>query len=203
MPLEDQPPEDASADLESRFALLVRENRGGEAAELLQQHYAGALCKKLAKLALALGGGDEAEHLTHWTIALAVTNGARFDPQRGRLATWLFFLARNLGRSQLRKLRADVALPAALAADARSVESRIHNRDAFLRVWRRIGSEPLRQVLFLDLKHHGQAPGALARELGIDRDTLYKRRCEARRVFREIWTQEFGDPAGSFYGELE
>ena len=58
-------------------------------------------------------------------------------------------------------------------------------------------------MLFLDLKHGGQAPGGLARELGLDRATFYKRRCEARRLFRELWTEEFGDPSDSFYGELE
>ncbi|MFT5049217.1 MAG: DNA-directed RNA polymerase specialized sigma24 family protein [Chlamydiales bacterium] len=154
-------------------------------------------------MALALGGGDEAEHLAHWAVSLAVTKGAKFDPQRGRLGNWLFFLARNVALSQLRKLRPEVPLGVEVAASARTVESRIHNREAFLRVWRRIGSETLRQVLFLDLKHHGQAPGAMARELGMDRGTFYKRRCEARRAFREIWTEEFGDPERSFYGELE
>lgn len=34
-------------------------------------------------------------------------------------------------------------------------------------------------MLFLDLRHHGQAPGAMARELGLDRATFYKRRSEA------------------------
>lgn len=189
--------------VEARFSELVRAKRAGEAAQLLELHFGDGLRKRLSQLALGLGGGDESEHLAGWAVSLAVTRGADFDPNRGRLGTWLGSMARNLALSQLRKLRPETGLPSELAASARTVESRMHNREAFLLVWRRIGSAELRQVLFLDLKHHGQAPGAMARELGLDRAAFYKRRCEARRVFREIWTEEFGDPGNSFYGELE
>ena len=189
--------------VETRFLDLIRSGRRDDAARLLERTFAPRLRRQLGKLALALGGGDEADHLTSWAISVAVTKGARFDARRGPLGSWLYFLARNLALSQLRKLRPEPGLDEELRARARTVESRMQNREAFLRVWNRIGSEVLRQVLFLDLKHDGQAPGTACRELGLDRATFYKRRCEARRAFRAIWTEEFGDPAGSFYGELE
>jgi len=198
MPLPEPDPSTAA-----RFVTLIAAGDREEAAALLHERCAPALQRKLGKLALALGGGDEADHLAHWAIAIAVTKGASFEARRGSLSSWLYFLARNLAMTQLRKLRPELGLQADIGSRARTVESRIQNREAFLRVWKRIGSEVLRQVLFLDLKHHGQAPGRAARELGLDRATFYKRRSEARRVFREIWIDEFGDPAGSFYGELE
>ena len=193
----------AEAAVEERFVALVAARREGEAAALLERQFGTGLARRLGKLALALGGGDEAEHLAHWAVSVAVTKGASFDRSRGSLSSWLYFLARNLALSQVRKVRTGQPLSEEHHASTRTVESRIQNRDAFLRVWRRIGSETLRQVLFLDLKHHGQAPGAAARELGLDRATFYKRRCEARRAFRDIWQDEYGDPAESFYGELE
>ena len=188
--------------VDARFRELIASGEREAAARLLFEVHAAALTRKLTGRALPLGGGDEAEHLANQAITLAVTKGAAFDPERGTLAAWVFWLGRNLALSQQRKLRPDPGLKRDFAAHARTVESRIQNRDAFLRVWKRISSDVLRQVLFLDLKHGGQAPGALARELGLDRATFYKRRSEARRLFRELWQEEFGDPSDSFYGEL-
>jgi len=182
---------------------MIRAGRAESACRLLEEELGASLRRKLAKLALPLGGGDEAEHLANWAISVAVTKGESFDPLRGKLAPWLHRVGRNLALSQQRRLRPTPGLRQSFEAHTRTVESRIQNRDAFLLIWRRIPTDVHRQVLFLDLRHGGQAPGALARELGLDRATFYKRRSEARRIFRELWHEEFGDPASSFYGELE
>ena len=197
-----QPPGD-DASLEARFAAFAAGGAREEAATLLMEHLGEPLARKLKGLALPLGGGDEAEHLASWAISVAVTKADAFDPRRGSLATWVFWLGRNLALSQRRKLRPEPGLRGELCSDARTVESRIQNSDAFRAIWERLPSEIHRRVLFLDLQHHGQAPGGLARELGLDRATFYKRRSEARRAFRQLWTETQGDPGQSFYGELE
>ena len=194
---------DAAPSLEERFVGYVRAGRSEAACRLLEEELGDGLRRRLGPLALSLGGGDEADHLTNWAISVAVTKGAAFDPAKGRLAAWLHTLARNLAVSQQRRLRPAPGLRRTTEARARTVESRLQNKDAFLRIWKRIPSDIHRQVLFLDLKHGGQAPGGLAAELGLDRATFYKRRSEARRMFRELWYEEFGDPRSSFYGELE
>ncbi len=200
------PGDSPSPSLEERFLALAHsksEDAANQAAELLQNVLGQVLERKLSSLALSLGGGDEAAHLSNWAICTAVTKARTFDPNRSSLSNWIFWIGRNRALSLRRKMRPDPGLERDLETQARTVESRIQNKDAFQRVWKRLPADIHRQVLFLDLKHAGQAPGGLARELGLDRATFYKRRCEARRLFRELWQDEFGDPDVSFYGELE
>ncbi len=49
-------------------------------------------------------GRPDAEDLTQETLVRACSRLARFDPAKGRFVTWLFEIANNLCRMQLRRL---------------------------------------------------------------------------------------------------
>ncbi len=189
---------------EERFTTLLGTGHQEAAAALLHDEYGAELKAGLAKLALSLGGADEAEHLANWAICQAVLKGGAYDPARGRLAPWLMRMARNLAISQLRKTRPLPGSRRPLAGSdgdaaqrTRSHAGDLESSEAVEAVLERLPLG-LRRVLLVDLAHHGQAPAKLAcGELGLERNVFYIRRSNARRLFRELWIELHGEPGES------
>ncbi len=85
-----------------------------------------------------LGSREAAEELTQDVFLTAWRKGARFDPSRGRLSTWLMTIAHNLAVDRLRR-ETGVTRPTLVLVDevpdapGTDHESELMERDAALR----------------------------------------------------------------------
>jgi len=114
-------------------------------------------------------------------------------------STWLFALATNLYRSELRRIPAratsvsldDISEP----ADARASDGGLEDRDRDLAVRRAVGTLPAkyREALILFYFHDMDVPTA-ARSLGLPEGTVKARLFRGREILRGKLPQQFAVP---------
>ena len=168
-----------------RDARAIRRIREGDRAAYreLVQRYQAPLLRFLASLVL---DRHTAEDLAQEAFLLAYRQLARFDPQRGQFATWLFTLARNLALNvQRRRVKVSPLSDEAIAVPA--VADRADQQRAWMQqLDRALHQLPAEQRSAFHLAEVEQLPYAMIAEIeGIAEGTVKSRVSRAKERLRK------------------
>ena len=102
----------ATADPEVQLMLRVQRDEPGAFAALVAAYWS----RVFGKFVRQMGDRQEAEDLAQDVFLRLYRSRKRYRP-RAKLATWVFFIARNVGRNALRRRRRKRLTPVGLAFD--------------------------------------------------------------------------------------
>jgi RNA polymerase sigma-70 factor, ECF subfamily len=102
----------ATADPEVQLMLRVQRDEPGAFAALVAAYWS----RVFGKFVRQVGDRQEAEDLAQDVFLRLYRSRKRYRP-RAKLATWVFFIARNVGRNALRRRRRKKLTPVGLAFD--------------------------------------------------------------------------------------
>ena len=102
----------AVADPEVQLMLRVQRDEPGAFAALVAAYWS----RVFGKFVRQVGDRQEAEDLSQEVFLRLYRSRKRYRP-RAKLATWVFFIARNVGRNALRRRRRKKLTPVGLAFD--------------------------------------------------------------------------------------
>jgi RNA polymerase sigma-70 factor (ECF subfamily) len=102
----------ATADPEVQLMLRVQRDEAGAFAALVAAYWS----RVFGKFVRQVGDRQEAEDLAQDVFLRLYRSRKRYRP-RAKLATWIFFIARNVGRNALRRRRRKKLTPVGLAFD--------------------------------------------------------------------------------------
>jgi RNA polymerase sigma-70 factor, ECF subfamily len=102
----------ATADPEVQLMLRVQRDEPGAFAALVAAYWS----RVFGKFVRQVGDRQEAEDLAQDVFLRLYRSRTRYRP-RAKLATWIFFIARNVGRNALRRRRRKKLTPVGLAFD--------------------------------------------------------------------------------------
>jgi len=105
-------PTAATADPEVQLMLRVQRDEPGAFAALVAAYWS----RVFGKFVRQVGDRQEAEDLAQDVFLRLYRSRKRYRP-RAKLATWVFFIARNVGRNALRRRRRKKLTPIGLAFD--------------------------------------------------------------------------------------
>jgi RNA polymerase sigma-70 factor, ECF subfamily len=105
-------PTATTADPEVQLMLRVQRDEPGAFATLIAAYWS----RVFGKFVRQVGDRQEAEDLAQDVFLRLYRSRKRYRP-RAKLATWIFFIARNVGRNALRRRRRKKLTPVGLAFD--------------------------------------------------------------------------------------
>ena len=108
----------AVADPEVQLMLRVQRDEPGAFAALVAAYWS----RVFGKFVRPVGARQEAEDLAQDVFLRLYRSRKRYRP-RAKLATWVFFIARNVGRNALRRRRRKKLTPVGLAFDGEDFAS--------------------------------------------------------------------------------
>lgn len=147
-----------------------------------------------------IGSTQDVEECVADTFVLLWEHPEKFDPQRGKLKTWLAVVARSRALDRCREIlrRGEVGMETVILSTAgpeaavQSAETRIALRSAI-----RAMEEPAREIL-IRRYYYQQKPGKIAQVLGMDvkqvKNSLYR----SRQKLRALIEQETGGSYEAF-----
>src|SRR3954453_4730844 len=100
------------ADPEIELMRRVQQDEPGAFATLVAAYWSRVFGRFVGQL----GDRQEAEDLTHDVFLRLYRSRKRYHP-RAKLASWIFFIARNVGRNALRRRRRKRLMPIGLPFD--------------------------------------------------------------------------------------